>query len=126
MPTVKSAELTGAIRDVERQRSTHADESVGKSIESAQAALLKKDPQGALDALKIATPLLDFADAQKQAEWQRIGQAVKKALQQAGATTTPFRLRPATVSHRADQAAQDDAAGFERGGTRGPARDRHR
>ena len=83
----ESAEITSAVQDVERQRSTHAGQLVGKSIEDAQAALLKKDPHGALDALKAATSFLEFADAHKQAEWQRIGQSVKKALQQAGATT---------------------------------------
>jgi serine/threonine protein kinase len=83
----ESTEVANAIKDVERQHSAHADQAVGKSIENAQAALLKKDPTGALEALKLATPLLNFADEQKQAEWQRIGQAVKKALQQAGSTT---------------------------------------
>ena len=82
----ESAEITSAVQDVERQRSAHAGEVVGKSIEDAQAALLKKDPHGALEALKTATSFLEFADAQKQAEWQRIGQSVKKALQQAGST----------------------------------------
>jgi serine/threonine protein kinase len=83
----ESAEVTSALQDFERQRAAHAGQVVGQSIEDAQAALLKKDPQGALEALKSATPLLEFADAQKQAEWQRIGQSVKKALQQAGSTT---------------------------------------
>jgi serine/threonine-protein kinase len=83
----ESAEITSAIHEVEQQRAAHAAEVVGKSIESAQAALLKKDAQGALEALKTATPHLDFADALKQAEWQRIGQSVKKALQQAGSPT---------------------------------------
>jgi eukaryotic-like serine/threonine-protein kinase len=83
----ETAEIASTIKDVERRRSAHAGETVGKSIESAQAALLKKDPNGALEALKIATPFLNYAGEQKQAEWQRIGQAVKKALQQAGAAT---------------------------------------
>lgn len=83
----ESAEVASAVQDVERQRSAHAGQLVGKSIEDAQAALLKKDPHGALDALKTATSFLEFADAEKQAEWQRIGQSVKKAMQQAGSTT---------------------------------------
>ncbi len=83
----ESSEVTSAVHEVEQQRSVHAGQVVARSIEDAQAALLKKDPQGALEALKTATKFLEFADAQKQAEWQRIGQSVKKALQQAGSST---------------------------------------
>lgn len=84
----ESPELTRAVQDVESRRTAHAGEAVGNSIETARAAVLKSDPQAALEALKTATPYLEFADAQKQAEWQRVGQSVKKALQQAGATST--------------------------------------
>jgi serine/threonine-protein kinase len=82
----ESAELTGAIQEVQNERAAYAQEVVGKSIESARAALLKNDPQGALAALKGATQWMEFADAKKQADWQRIGQSVKKALEQTGAT----------------------------------------
>jgi serine/threonine-protein kinase len=84
----ESAELTGAIQEVEGQRSAHAQETVGKSIESARAALLKNDPQGALAALKSSTQWMEFADPRKQADWQRIGQSVKKALEQSGTTAS--------------------------------------
>jgi predicted Ser/Thr protein kinase len=84
----ESAELTGAIQEVQSGRSAYADEVVGKSIESARAALLKNDPQGALAALKGATQWMEFADAKKQADWQRIGQSVKKALEQSGTTAS--------------------------------------
>jgi len=80
----ESAELTRAIQEVETERSSHAQEVVGKSIESARAALLNNDAQGALTALKSATPWLEFADPKKQDDWQRIGQSVKKALEQTG------------------------------------------
>ncbi len=82
----ESPEIARAIQDVENKRAAHARETVGKSIESARAALLKSDPKAALESLKSATPFLEFADEQKQADWQRIGQSVKKALQEAGAT----------------------------------------
>src|SRR5580658_4433752 len=82
----ESAELTGAIQEVQNGRAAHAEDVVGKSIESARAALLKNDPQGALAALKGATQWMEFADAKKQADWQRIGQSVKKALEQSGTT----------------------------------------
>ena len=84
----ESAELTSAIQEVEGQRATHADEAVGKSIESARAALLKNDSQGALAALKSSTQWMEFADPKKQADWQRIGQSVKKALEQSGTTAS--------------------------------------
>ncbi len=84
----ESSELTGAMQDVQNERSAYADEVVGKSIESARAALLKNDPAGALAALKGATPWMEFADAKKQADWQRIGQSVKKALEQSGTTAS--------------------------------------
>jgi len=84
----ESAELTGALQEVQSGRSAYADEVVGKSIESARAALLKNDPQSALAALKGATQWMEFADAKKQADWQRIGQSVKKALEQSGTTAS--------------------------------------
>jgi hypothetical protein len=82
----ESAELAGAIQEVQNERAAYANEIVGKSIESARAALLKNDPQGALAALKGATQWMEFADAKRQADWQRIGQSVKKALEQTGTT----------------------------------------
>ena len=84
----ESAELTGAIQEVQSERSAYAQEIVGKSIESARAALLKNDPQGALAALKSATQWMEFADPKRQADWQRIGQSVKKALEQSGTTVS--------------------------------------
>jgi serine/threonine-protein kinase len=84
----ESAELTGAMQEVQNERSAYAEEIVGKSIESARAALLKNDSQGALAALKGATQWMEFADAKKQADWQRIGQSVKKALEQSGTTAS--------------------------------------
>ncbi|HUD12228.1 MAG TPA: protein kinase [Terracidiphilus sp.] len=84
----ESAELTGALQEVQSGRSAYAEEVVGKSIESARAALLRNDPQGALAALKGATQWMEFADAKKQADWQRIGQSVKKALEQSGTTAS--------------------------------------
>jgi len=84
----ESAELTGAVEAIQSDRSAHAQEIVGKSIESARAALLQNDAQGALAALKGATQWMEFADQKKQADWQRIGQSVKKALEQSGTATS--------------------------------------
>jgi serine/threonine-protein kinase len=81
-----SPELARAVHDIEQKRSSYAREMVGQSIDSARAALLKKDPKEALESLKGSTSLLEYADAQKQEDWKRLGQAVKKALQESGAT----------------------------------------
>jgi serine/threonine-protein kinase len=81
----ESPELTQAMRQLETERAAHAQEVVGNSIDAARAALLQSDPQGALAAMKSATKLVEFADPKKQADWNRIGQSVKKALQDAGA-----------------------------------------
>jgi eukaryotic-like serine/threonine-protein kinase len=83
-----SAELAAAMQEVQNERAAHAHEIVGKSIESARAALLKNDPQGALAALKGSTQWMEFADVKRQADWQRIGQSVKKALEQSGTTVS--------------------------------------
>jgi tetratricopeptide (TPR) repeat protein len=80
----ESAKLTRAIQELQSARAAHAQDVVAKSIESARAALLRSDPQGSLSALKGATEWLEFASAQKQADWQRIGQSVKKALEHSG------------------------------------------
>ncbi len=77
----EAPELAGAIHEIEQKRSAYARDVVGKSVESARAALLKKDPMGALESLKNSTAMLEFADEQKRADWQRLAQTVKKALQ---------------------------------------------
>jgi serine/threonine-protein kinase len=84
----ESAELSDAIQQIQNERSAYAQEVVGRSLESARAALLRNDPQGALEALKGASKMMEFADQKKQADWQRIGQSVKKALEQSGTTAS--------------------------------------
>ncbi len=81
------AEIAQAIGEIEEQRSAHAQEVVSNSIETARGCLFKKDVQGALEALKAATGLLEFAGEQKQAEWQKVGLGVKKALEQSGSSS---------------------------------------
>lgn len=82
----ESDELARAAQEIEQRRSAHAREEVARSIESARAALLEKNLQAALDNLKQSTPMLEYVDQQLQADWQRLGQAVKRALQDSGAT----------------------------------------
>jgi eukaryotic-like serine/threonine-protein kinase len=78
----ETPELTHEIQQLQAARATAATEAVGKSIEAARGALLKNDPNGALKSLKEANDWVEFADAQRQADWRRIGQATKTALQQ--------------------------------------------
>ncbi len=84
----ESPELTLEVQELEAKRAEHAQDAVSQAVESARAALLKNDPQGALAALKCATPFMQFADAKRQADWERIGQSVKKALQETGSASS--------------------------------------
>ena len=84
----ESVELTQAIQEVEAERSSHAQEIVGQSIKSAQTALLNGNSPAAIEALKSATPWMEFTDAKTQADWQRIGQSVKKDREQTGTIAT--------------------------------------
>jgi eukaryotic-like serine/threonine-protein kinase len=84
----ESAELTVAIQEVEAERSSYAQDIVGQSIKSAQAALLNGNSPAAIEALKSATPWMEFTDDKTQADWQRIGQSVKKDREQTGTTAT--------------------------------------
>jgi tetratricopeptide (TPR) repeat protein len=78
----ESAALAGTRQELESERSGYAQEVVEESIKLARTALLKNDPKGALAALQGATQMMEFADAKKQTDWQRIRQSVKEALEQ--------------------------------------------
>jgi serine/threonine protein kinase len=84
----ESAELAQAKQAVEAERSFYAQDLIGQSIKSAQTALLNRDFQGALEALKSVTKWMEFAEPQQKAEWQRIAESVKEALQQSGTAET--------------------------------------
>jgi serine/threonine protein kinase len=75
----ESEELTRATQQVQAARSAYAQEVITRSIETSRAALLKNDVAGAMDALRSANEMVEFADPSKQADWRRIGQAAKKA-----------------------------------------------
>jgi serine/threonine-protein kinase len=75
----ESDELAQTDKGVKQARSAHAQKVVAQSIESSRAALLAGDVKGALGALRMANEMVEFADAAKQADWRRIGQAAKKA-----------------------------------------------
>jgi hypothetical protein len=83
-----SAELTAELQRVEASRAAFATDALSKSIEMARAALLKNDADRALSALKGASEMVEFADPAKQADWKRMAQSAKKALQQPGSATT--------------------------------------
>ena len=84
----ESAELTREIQQVEAARVAFATEAVNKSIETARAALLKNDADGALTALKGTSEMVEYVDPAKQADWKRMAQAAKSALQQSASTTS--------------------------------------
>ena len=84
----ESAEMTGEVQRIEAARAAFATEVVSRSIEAARAALLKNDADGALTALKGSGEMMEFADAAKQADWKRMAQSAKKALQQPAAATS--------------------------------------
>ncbi|SEG46529.1 Serine/threonine protein kinase [Bryocella elongata] len=75
----ESDELTKAAEAVKRARVAHAQKVVTQSIETSRAALLAGDVNGAMTALRSANEMVEFADANRQADWRRIGQAAKKA-----------------------------------------------
>ncbi|MGC2639453.1 MAG: protein kinase [Acidobacteriaceae bacterium] len=82
-----SPQLAAGIADLEKQRAAWALESVNNSIESARAALLRKDATAALESLQSSAPHLEFVDAKVQADWQRIADSTRQALERAGAAT---------------------------------------
>src|SRR5665213_2234358 len=85
----ESDELTRATEQIKAARAAYAQAVVSRSIETSRAALLKNDVPGAMDALRAANEMVEFAEPAKQADWKRIGQAAKKAQSEplaAGAT----------------------------------------
>ncbi|HEX8813678.1 MAG TPA: hypothetical protein VF742_16955, partial [Terracidiphilus sp.] len=68
----RTAELEAATQEIEAKRNAHAAQAVEQSVDAARAALLNKNPQGAMEALRATTPLLPFAGEKNQGDWQRI------------------------------------------------------
>lgn len=82
-----SPELTAAFEGLHKKRAAWALECVNNSIETARAALLRKDAGAALESLQASAPHLEFVEAKTQADWQRIADSTRQALERAGATT---------------------------------------
>ena len=95
----QSPELEAATREIESRRSAHATAAIEHSVDAARAALVNKDPQGAYEALKATTQLLPFASEKNQADWQRIAQSVKEALEKSG-TKVDDQLAALAGGHR--------------------------
>jgi eukaryotic-like serine/threonine-protein kinase len=95
----RTPELQAVAQEVEAQRSRHAQTAVEQSVKAAQAALLNKNPQAAMDSLKETTPLLPYVDEKNQTDWQRIAQSVKEALEKSGVTVDD-QLAKLASSHR--------------------------
>jgi predicted Ser/Thr protein kinase len=74
----ESAELTRAIGEIEIRRKQLANEAVAKSIESARAAMVASNPQGAIQELKSVASQVEYAEQNLQADWRRLGAEAAK------------------------------------------------
>ncbi|HEX8712171.1 MAG TPA: protein kinase, partial [Terracidiphilus sp.] len=81
----ESPEVAGAISQIESKRSQLANETVGKAVEAARAALLASNAEGAIAELKGVAPWVEFAGATQQTDWKRLGAEASKP---AGRKTT--------------------------------------
>jgi eukaryotic-like serine/threonine-protein kinase len=81
----ESPDVARAIGEIERKRSQQANEAVGKAVESARAALLGNNAEGAVAELNGVAPWVEFAGATQQADWRRLGAEASKP---AGRKTT--------------------------------------
>lgn len=81
----ESPEVARAIGEIESKRSHQANEAVGKAVESARAALLANNAEGAIAELKGVAPWVEFAGTTQQADWKRLG---AEATKPAGRKTT--------------------------------------
>lgn len=81
----ESAEITGAIGEIESRRAQFANESVARSVETARAALLANDVQAAVQALRGSAEMVEFAGAAQQADWRRLkAEAAKPQVRKTG------------------------------------------
>ncbi|MBV8451874.1 MAG: PEGA domain-containing protein, partial [Deltaproteobacteria bacterium] len=67
-----SEEISHVIADYEARRTVIANEHVGKSVETARAAMLANDVPAALKELQATAELVEFADQAQQADWRRL------------------------------------------------------
>jgi predicted Ser/Thr protein kinase len=81
----ESPDVARAIGEIESKRSHQANEAVGKAVESARAALLAKNAEGAVAELNGVAPWVEFAGAAQQTDWKRLG---AEATRPAGRKTT--------------------------------------
>ena len=75
-----SVELNQEAYRLQTERTGFAQDVVGKSIDAARAALLRNEPETALAALKGSAEWVEYADAKRQADWQRIAKSAKDDL----------------------------------------------
>ena len=74
----ESPDVARAIGEIEARRSHQANAAVGKAVESARAALLANNAEGAIAELKRAAPWVEFAGATQQTDWKRLGAEATK------------------------------------------------
>ena len=75
----ESPQMSQERQRLEAERTSFAQERVGRSIESARAAVAGSNPEAALTVLKESSGWVEFADAKRQAEWQRIATAAQES-----------------------------------------------
>jgi eukaryotic-like serine/threonine-protein kinase len=104
-------ELSRVIADYEARRSALANETLGKSVEAARAALLNNDAPGAMKDLQQTAGIVEFAGAAHQADWRRLRvEAAKPAVRRATASIDTTGLAEAAVEE-VHGTARDSSAG---------------
>ena len=73
-----SPELAAAMKDYAHRRGPMASEMVGQSVTAARQAILAQNGAGALEELRRSADVLEFADANCQADWNRLAQEAAK------------------------------------------------
>ena len=96
----ESTELIRAISEVETRRAQMANQVVEKAIESARTALLANDSPAALEALRDAAELFEFAGEKQQADWRRLNTEASKPVPRKSAGNVP------TVGIATEEAAE--------------------
>jgi predicted Ser/Thr protein kinase len=76
----EAPDVARAIGEIEAKRSQQANEAVGKAVESARAALLASNAEGAIAELKSVAPWVEFAGTTQQTDWKRLGAEASKPL----------------------------------------------
>jgi eukaryotic-like serine/threonine-protein kinase len=92
-----SEDLSRVIGDYEARRTSIASEALGKSMETARAALLGNEPTAALKELQSSAGLVEFAAASQQADWRRLRAEAAKPPVRRTTGTIDTEMTPAVI-----------------------------